>query len=130
MKAFILLICFSFGMLLTMPPGNKAQAANTHQITFVSDVGQVMPSYEYQVNIDFSARPLVVQEIGVYDLPASDVPIVCTADVIQKRPDFNSFYNLNYRTCLSAGNVQYRKKFLTKNTESINRFARDGLTCS
>lgn len=127
MKAFILLICFSFGMLLTMPPGNKAQAANTHQITLVSDVGQVMPAYEYQVAIDFAARPLVVQDIGA----ASDVPIaVCTAEIVQKRPDFNSFYNLNYRTCLSAGNVPYPKKFLTKNTESINRFARDGLRYS
>lgn len=127
MKAFILLICFSFGMLLTMPPGNQAQAANTHQVTLVSDVGQNMQAYD-QVTFDFVALPCVVQEIGAYDTPAANVPIVCTADVVQKRPDFNLFYCLNYRTCLSDGKVQNQKKFISKNKDSVHRYARDGLT--
>lgn len=128
MKAFILLIFFSFGMLLTMPPGNQAQAANTHQVTLVSDVGQIAPAY--QVTFDFVALPYVVQEIGVFDTPALNVPIVRTADVVQKLPDFNSFYSVNYRTCLSDGKVQNQKNFISKNKESVHRYARDGLTQS
>jgi hypothetical protein len=121
MKAFILLICFSFGMLLTMPPGNQAQAANTHQVTLVSDVGQLMPAYE-MVTFDFVALPLVVQEIGAYDLPVSSVPIVCTADVVQKRPDFNSFYCLNYRTCLYASEVRsVNKRLMQKDKVSAGQ---------
>jgi len=127
MKAFILLICFSFGMLLTMPPGNKAQAANAHQVTLVSDVGQIMPAYE-MVAFDFVALPLVVQDIGAYDLPVLNVPIVCTADVVQKRPDFNSFYCLNYRTCLYSMAVNSQNKKLMQDIASVHRFARDGLT--
>jgi len=127
MKAFILLICFSFGMLLTMPPGNQAQAANTHQVTLVSDVGQIMPAYE-MVTFDFVALPLVVQQIGAYDL-VSSVPIVCTADVVLKRPDFNSFYCLNYRTCLYASEVRsVNKRLMQKDMAQVHRFARDGLT--
>ena len=126
MKAFILLICFSFGMLLTMPPGNQAQAANTHQVTLVSDVGQVMPAY-VQVTFDFVALPCVVQEIGVYDSPASNVPIVCTV-VEQKRPDFNSFYCLNYRTCFYArGKGDSQNKNAMQDIALVHRFARDGL---
>lgn len=121
MKAFILLICFSFGILLTMPPGNQVQAANTHQVTLVSDVGQVMPAY-VQVTYDFVALPLVVQEIGVYDTHVSSVPIVCTAEVVQKRPDFNSFYCLNYRTCLYASDVRsVNKKLIQKNKVSAGQ---------
>lgn len=127
MKAFILLICFSFGMLLVMPPGNRVQAANTHQVTLVSDVGQIMPDY-VQVTCDFVALPLVVHEIVAYDLHVSTLPIVCTADVVQKRPDFNSFYYLNYRTCLYSMAVNSQnKKLMQKDMAQVNRLARDGL---
>lgn len=128
MKNLIAIMILAFGMLLTMPPGNQAQAANTHQVTFVSDVGQIMPAY-VQATYDFVALPLVVQEIGTYDTPASNVPIVCTADVVQKRPDFNLFYRLNYRTCLYSMAVNSQnKKLMQKDMAFIHRFARDGLT--
>jgi hypothetical protein len=119
MKAFILLICFSFGMLLTMPPGNQAQASNTHQVTLVSDVGQVMPAYADQLTFDFVALLSVVQEIGVYERYVSELPIVYTADVVQKRTDFNSFYCLNYRTCLYTSDVRsVNKRLVQKNKVS------------
>ena len=110
MRKFILLAIFSIGLMLVWPPGGYDKAEkHTDQVSMVADIGHA----------DFVAIDHVTTQYVSFEFAAIKPPGVCTAEnVVQKSPDFNKFYRLNYRTCLNTKDVSNQRKFLTKNKVS------------
>lgn len=127
MKKFIVFMIFGIGILATTlhtsyaspsPPDNVCiVAADEYAVDVVSSETAYVQVYQYAT----------LERIESFELVAVKPPGECTANETNKDPDFSKMYSLNYRTCPLAGNVPYQKKFLAKNKNSINRFARDGL---
>ena len=122
MKNLIALMILAIGMLVMWPPGDWAKASASEKVSFVADIGHAGVIATVQENTsDVVVQFANVEKFEVFELAAIK-PEVCTAEnVVQKSPDFNKFYLLNYRTCLHANGVRSQNKFLAKNKVSIDR---------
>lgn len=110
MKGIIALICFTIGLMFVWPPGEQVKASTSDQVSMVADIGHA----------DFVAIDQVTTQYVSFEFAAIKPPGVFTAkNVIQKSPDFNKFYRLNYRTCLYSYGVRSQNKNITKNKVSF-----------
>lgn len=109
MKKFILLSLFAIGLMVSLPlMSSGSTSPPPDQVNFVADLQQDVQSYEVQaIAIDYPFA---------FEFTAIRPPGLCTAEnVVQKAPDFEMFYRLNYRTCLSCKFVNSNNKIFLLN---------------
>lgn len=113
MRKFILLAIFSIGMFAMLPSMSSASGSPPDQVCFVADSHQAVQAYDVQ--------EINVKTFFAFELQAIKQPVCTAENVVQKTPDFNKFYLLNYRTCLNTKDVSNQRKFLTKNKVSYDQ---------
>ena len=111
MRKFILLAIFSIGMFAMLPSMSSGSGSPPDQVCFVADSHQAVQAYDVQA--------INVKTFVAFELQAIKHPVCTAENVVQKTPDFNKFYRMNYRTCLYSNGVRSQNKRITKNKVSF-----------